>query len=213
MRTLKVQGKGEVSVVPDICIFSLLVAEKRRDYKDCHSALNNKVDQLRNDLIGLDIPPTSIKTTDYSISQVTTYSKQKEKHVPDGYRGQHRLTVEVPLNKDRMNNVFKLLSEGSADPSISISFGVSDTESVRKQLLRNAVSAAKMNAETIADAADINLGKITSIEYGWSEVRLYNEVDYDASCCLSEGPGQYAPDIEANDLYAADTVTIVFEIN
>ena len=211
MKTLKVQGKGEVSITPDICIFSMLVSEKNKDYAECHQALNIQVDQLRSGLISIGVEPTLIKTSDYSISQVSTYSKHHEKHVPDGYRGQHRLTLQIPIDKDRMNNVFAFLAKGSSDPSISISFGVSDNEAVRKNLLRNSVAVAKVNAETIAEAAGISLGSIISIEYGWNEVRLYNELDYEASSCLSE-PLACAPDIEPNELNASDTVTIVYEI-
>ncbi|MEI6206227.1 MAG: SIMPL domain-containing protein [Desulfuromonadales bacterium] len=181
MKTLKVQGKGEASVAPDKCIFSMVVSEKQDDYATCHFELNSKVERLRDSLVKIGINSTSIKTSDYSISADSTYSKKLEKRIPDGFTGRHRLTVETPIDKQKMNPVFKALAEGSSDPSISITFGVSDTEAVRMQLLRNAVAAAKVNAETIADAAGISLGSIISVEYGWSEVRLYNELDYDAT--------------------------------
>jgi uncharacterized protein YggE len=211
MRTLKVQGRGSVSITPDICVFSMRVAEKRKDYAGCHQALNKRVDGLRDDLVRIGVDAADIKTSDYSVSQDTVYSDTLKKHVSDGYIGRHRLTVEVPLEKDRMNPVFKALAKGDNAASISISFGVSDNESARKRLLRNAVAAARVNAETIADAAGISLGPIASIEYGWSEVRFSDEPDYERGGCYVAAE-MCAPDIEPNELNASDTVTLVYEI-
>lgn len=216
MRTLKVQGKGEVSVTPDICKYSMLLTTKNCDYSSAYNVLNIEVDNLRKRLINIGISAEEIKTSDYSITAVTAYSREEGKHRPDGYQGTHRLSVKVPLEKERMNTVFNVLAYGNElDPSckssISLSFGISDPEAVKKQLLRNAVAVAKTNAETIADAAGIKLGQIASIEYGWSEVRFYNEPDYDASpCCEALGP--CPPDIQPNDMSTNDTVTVIYEI-
>ena len=214
MKTLKVQGKGHVSVTPDTCKYSVLVTTKNCDYQSAYNVLNIEVDNFRKRLINVGIPADEIKTSDYSITAVTTYSREEGKSVSDGYKGTHRLSVETALDKKRMDAVFNALACGTGDDScessISISFGVSDPESVRKQLLRNSVAVAKTNAETIADAAGITLGQINSIEYGWSEVRFYNEVDYDSAPCCGEEP--CPPDIQPNDLNASDTVTVIYEI-
>ena len=213
MKILKVQGKGAVSVTPDICKYSVLVTAKNRDYSSSYNVLNIEVGHFRKRLNSIGITAEEIKSSDYSIAAVTTYSNELKKHIPDGYKGTHRLSVEVPLDKERMNAVFNAIAYGDIDPtcqtSISLSFGISDTEAVRKQLLRNSVVAAKANAETISEAAGITLGAIISVEYGWSEVRFYNEVDYDA-CCVEEPCTP--PDIVPNDFSTSDTVTVVYEI-
>jgi len=216
MRTLKVQGKGEVSVTPDICKYSMLLTTKNCDYSSAYNVLNIAVDNFRERLVSIGISAEEIKTSDYSITAVTAYLREEGKYIPDGYQGTHRLSIKVPLDKERMNTVFNVLAYGKGlDPScktsISISFGISDPEAVKKQLLRNAVAVAKTNAETIADAAGIKLGQIASIEYGWSEVRFYNELDYEANSCC-EGPAPCPPDIQPNDMSTTDTVTVIYEI-
>ena len=214
MKTLKIQGKGSVSVVPDICRYSALVTSKGCDYPCTYNVLNIDVDNFRKRLVSAGICQEEIRTSDYSITAVTSYSRDEGKHIPDGYKGTHRLSVEISLDKQRMDAVFKALAYGASDSSsesaISISFGVSNPETVRRQLLRNSVAVAKVNADTIADAAGITLGQIITIEYGWSEVRFYNETDYDASPCCGEE--LCPPDIQPNDLNASDTVTVTYEI-
>jgi len=210
MKTLKVQGKGEVSVTPDMCIYSVNVTTKNCDYSSCYNVLNIDVANLREAILKAGVTAEQIKTTGYSITAVTSYSRELEKHIPDGYKGTHRVSVEIPLDKKLMDSVFGAMARSKSDQSISISFGVSDPEPARKQLLRNSVAVAKGNAETIAEAAGVTLGAIVSIDYGWSEVRFYDDTDYaPQGCCVAEEP---APYIEPNDINQTDIVTVVYEI-
>jgi uncharacterized protein YggE len=210
MKTLKVQGKGEVSVTPDLCIYSVNVVAKNFVYATCYDVLNRMVDNLRGELLEAGVTAEQIKTTGYSITAVTSYSRELEKHVSDGYKGSHRVSVEVPLDKKLMDSVFTAMARSQSDQSISISFGVSDSEPARKQLLRNSVAVAKSNAETIAEAAGVTLGAIVSIDYGWSEVRFYDDTEYAPKCC--EGAQPSPPFIEPDNINQTDTVTVVYEI-
>lgn len=36
MRTLKVQGKGEITATPDLCKYSMVVSKKNSDYFSCY---------------------------------------------------------------------------------------------------------------------------------------------------------------------------------
>lgn len=176
--------------------------------------MNRNVEQLRKRLNDVGITNEEIKTSDYSIKAVSVYSRKLEKSVPDGYAGSQNVNIEIPLDKERMDAVLKALSsECSNDLSLSISFGINDTEVVRKQLLRNSVTAAKINAETIADAAGITLGPIVTIEYGWSEARFNNYeedlLDIPTFCRDHE---ESEPVFLPNDLTKTDTVTVVYEI-
>lgn len=75
-----------------------------------------------------------------------------------------------------------------------------------------AVRVAKKNAAALTAAAGVKLGKLQQIDYGWSEVRIY---DREASV-LCEGdsplPSCSEADIEPEDVSAEDNVTLVYEI-
>ena len=81
---------------------------------------------------------------------------------------------------------------------------------MRKKVLTQAVKTAKENAETLASAAGVNLGKLVRMHYGWAEVHIY---DREASM-VCEGPvmPDLDADIEPEDVRAEDNVTLVYEI-
>ena len=212
MRTLKVEGKGEVTVTPDVCRFSLRICKRDRDYSRCYNVLNHDSDKLSKLILKAGIAAETIKTSDFSVRAVTVYSEKLNKKLPDGYEGIQKTKVEIPLDKELMNRVLNAVTSGfSDDLSISISFGVSDTETIRKQLIRNSVAAAISNAETIADAGGITLGQIVSIEYGRNLERFGNDDVYDIPTFLRK-ESDAALSIVPVDVTSTDNVTVVYEI-
>lgn len=212
MRTLKVEGKGEVTVTPDVCKFNLRVCKKESDYSRCYNELNHDSDKLHNLLVKADIAAETIKTNNFSVRAITAYSEEHDTMLPDGYEGIQKITAEIPLDKKLMNTVLNAVATGfSDDLSISISFGVNDTEAIRKQLIRNSVAAARSNAETIADAGGITLGQIISIESGRNMERFGNDDVYDIPTFLRK-ENDAVLSIVPVDMTSTDTVTVVYEI-
>lgn len=212
MRTLTVEGKGEVTVTPDVCKYSLRICKKHSEYFCCYKELNDDGEKLRNLLVKAGIAEGSIKTGKYSVVAVTAYSRKLQKELPDGYEGIQKVNVEIPLDKKLMNTVLNAVANGfSDDLSISISFGVSDMEAIRKQLIRNSVAAAKSNAETIADAGVITLGQIVSVEYGRNIERFGNDDVYDIPTFLRKESDAVLSIVPA-DITSTDTVTVAYEI-
>jgi len=50
MGIIKVQGKGKVSVEPDMVILSFDIKEEAKKYLDCVNGLNQRTAQLRDDM-------------------------------------------------------------------------------------------------------------------------------------------------------------------
>lgn len=212
MRTLTVEGKGEVTVTPDVCKYSLRICKKHSEYSCCYKELNDDAEKVRNLLVKAGIVAEKIKTSKYSVVVVTAYSRKHQKELPDGYEGIQKITVEIPHDKELMNSVLNAVTSGfSDDLSISISFGVSDTEAMRRQLIRNSVAAAKINAETISDAGGITLGQIISIEYGRKQERFGSDDVYDIPTFLRK-ESDAALSIVPADVTSTDSVTVVYEI-
>jgi uncharacterized protein len=207
MRIIKVQGRGIVSTEPDICILSFDVEDQRMEYSDCLSCLNQRTEQLRQELRESGINIHGLKTTNFGISVEHRYLE--EEYIFDGYRGSHRLHVEVPSDKDLLNKILGKVAEGYSGAEISLAFSVKNKESLRKRTLQEAIRVAKTNAETIADAADLKLGKIQQLDYGWSEVRIRG---YETDMLLEKSSSLHNFDIEPEDVSAEDSVTLVYEI-
>ena len=80
--------------------------------------------------------------------------------------------------------------------------------------MEKAVADAKTKAEVLTKASGITLGDIQTIDYSWGEVRMTRPRlgKIVAAAAASESDDSYDVDFEPEDIYASDTVTVVWEI-
>lgn len=209
MRLLKVQGKGHVNTEPDIVTLSFDVEAKAKDYEESLRHLNSQADDLRGSITAAGLDRTTLKTSAYTVRVETQYKAGK--HIFEGYAASHQMKIEMPVDKALLATVLRLVAQGHSGAEIALTFSVKDKDALRKRVLTQAVQAAKENAQTLATAAGVNLGKLIQMDYGWAEVRIY---DREASmvCQASAETPQSEADIEPEDVTAEDTVTLVYEI-
>ena len=209
MRLMKVQGKGYVSAEPDMVTLSFGVESKARDYEESVRNLNARAEDLRASMSASGLDRARLKTTSFSVRVDTLYKNGQ--HLFAGYVASHQMQIEIPMDKTLLNKVLSHVAQGHSGAEIRLEFSVKDRDALRKNALTQAVKAAKDNAETLASAAGVTLGKLVQMDYGWSEVRIY---DRQASM-LCEGPDAMmasGADIEPEDVAAEDSVTLVFQI-
>jgi hypothetical protein len=123
------------------------------------------------------------------------------------------MKIELPVDKELLNRALRHITQGHSGAEIKLAFSVKDKDGLRKRVLMEAVRTAKGNAETLASAAGMSLGKLQQIDYGWAEVRIY---DREASMVCQQPVAQmpeYEADIEPEDVAAEDNVTLVYEIS
>ncbi len=210
MRVLKVQGKGRVSVEPDVATLSFDVETKAKDYADCVSSLNNNTAALRADLVNAGLSLAELKTTAFSVRVDSHYKDGQRRLV--GYCATHNLHIDVPADKDVLNRVLRQIAKGQSGAEIRLSFSVKDKDGLRQKVIANAVHTAKANAQILASAAGIKLGNLQQVDYGWAEVRIS---DYNASMIcesMEAAPSEMNADIDPEDVEAEDNVTLIYEI-
>jgi len=87
------------------------------------------------------------------------------------------MKIELPVSKELLNRTLRHIAHDHSGAQINLTFSVKDKESLRQRVLEEAVRTAKSHAGILASAAGIRLGKLQQIDYGWAEVRIYdNEV-------------------------------------
>ena len=209
MRSLKVQGKGRVSTEPDMVTLSFDVEVEVLDYEECLRALNTRAEDLRQSMVASGLDKTHLKTSSFSVRVKTQY--KEDQYIFAGYSASHRMQIELPLDKALLNKVLRHVAQGHSGAEINLTFSVKDKDSLRKRVLTQAVQAAKENAETLASAAGLNLGKLMQMDYGWAEMRIY---DREATflCESMASPEDYNADIDPEDVSVEDNVTLVYEI-
>jgi uncharacterized protein YggE len=209
MRIIKVQGKGKVAVQPDTVVITFDVEEKNREYKDCINNLNQRTTALRSDIEAVGRGGSELKTSNFSLRVSTKYKGGR--HVFDGYQGSHTLHIEFPADKDILNQVLKQIARGHSGVEIRLTFTIRDKDAVKQAALIEAVKTAQKNAQILAEAASLKLGQIQQVDYGWTEIRVYDRA-MDMVCEQPPAYMDYEPDIEPEEVAAEDNVTLVYEI-
>lgn len=155
--TIKVTGKGEVSVKPDHAVIILgVITEdmKVQNAQQQNAVISNKViDALKN----IGIKQDEIETASYSIERIVEY--QDSQQVFRGYRVSHLLQVTV---KDLTNvgKVIDVATENGANVVRNISFESTNHEQYYGEALQKATLNAKFNAENIAVSLGLKLSSI-----------------------------------------------------
>lgn len=212
LATITVRGTGSVSVPPDRTVVTFNISALDKDYGSSADNLNERVAGLRERLTKRGIDGALLKTTQYTITpeHETRGTGENRRSVFMGWRAQHKMRLELPVDREKLNQAFEAITTEELDASLSVGFEVSDRNALRTMVLEDATRNACKNADAIARAAGCTLGKALKVDYSWAEIR-YHGMAYEATADLMMAE-RAAPDIEPDDVEAEDSVTIVFEL-
>ena len=130
-----------------------------------------------------------------------------------GYEASHGLRLELPLEKELLNNVLGRVARSASEASVEVSFNVSDRKGLRRRAMRAAVEDAQESARVLAEASGATLGEMVSVDYSFVEVRTRRfSYGYRGAAMMMEDAAP-APDVEPEALDAEEGVTIVWGIS
>ena len=217
MRTIRVTGKGQMKVHPDITRITITLEGKGFDYEETLKMSSDETEQLKKTLEPLGFSRTDLKTLSFDVEAVYESYKVKDewKRRFDGYKFTHVLKVEFESDNRRLGQILYMLANCCLQPEFRLSYTVKDPEAVKNELLGKAVQDAIAKSGVLSSAAGVKLGEIQSVDYSWGQVRFEVETTDRmmlAEPCMAEGKACYDLDIEPDDIEAQDTVTVVWEI-
>lgn len=218
MRTIKVTGKGQIKVKPDMTRITISLEGTYPEYGEALRGSSQDTEQLKKVLSAYGFDRSDLKTLYFSVD--TEYERYEEKGEYKrrfvGYRFCHRMKVEFPSDNDRLGKILYGLSNCSVNPEFRLSYTVSDPEGAKNELLGRAVSDAKEKAAVLTQAAGVVLKDIQSIDYSWGEIEFeYNPINRmlrAGELPVATGAAGYDMDIEPDDIEVSDTVTVLWEI-
>ena len=221
-RTIKVTGKGKISVKPDRIRLRISVEDMNADYEAALKASAEMTETLKDLFESLGFDRKDLKTLNFHVDTVyESYqaSDQSWKRRFEGYKFIHRMKLEFDADNALLGKVLYAVANCSAKPEFSIEYTVSDPEKAKNELLGKAVADSKEKAAVLSKAAGVSLGEIITIDYSWGEIDLVtrpmNKVMLEARCMAAEpcDAGSYEIDIEAEDIEVTDTVTVIWSIS
>ena len=220
MRTIRVTGKGQIKVRPDMTRITLSLEGTYPEYGEALRMSSQDTEQIKDLLTGFGFERSDLKTLNFHVD--TEYESYKDhgayKQRLVGYKYHHTMKVEFESDNDRLGRVLYALAHCPVRPEFRLSYTVKDPEAAKNELLGKAIADAKAKAAVLTGAAGVDLKDIQSIDYSWGqinfEVQPMNRMLMAEECCDSaiNEAGSYDMDIEPDDIEVSDTVTVVWEI-
>ena len=202
MRTIRVTGKGQLKVHPDMTRIVITLEGKNFDYGTTLKRSSEATEKLKELLVPFGFERTDLKTLSFGVdSEYVSYKEKDEyKRRFDGYKYTHVLKVEFDSDNKQLGKILYALAHCSLNPEFRIGYTVKDPEAVKNELLGKAVQDAIAKAGVLAGAAGLKLGEIQSVDYSWGEidfeVRPMNRNLEIYDCKALEPTAAYDMDIE-----------------
>ncbi len=218
MRTIRVTGKGQIKVKPDMIRITMTLTGLYKEYGEALHHSSEDTEVLKDVLTEFGFERSDLKTLSFNVdTEYESYRDRnndyKQKFV--GYRYNHILKVEFESDNDRLGKILYALANCKVKPEFRISYTVKDPEESKNLLLGKAVTDARDKAFVLTQAGGITLKDIQSIDYSWGEIDFeYRPMRGDVlmECCEAPTAKSYSLDIEPDDINVSDTVTVVWEI-
>lgn len=216
MKTIRVTGKGQLKVHPDMTRITINLEGTNYDYALTLKRSAEATEGMKDLLESLGFERTDLKTLSFDVE--TRYENYKEKDEYKrrfaGYRYTHVMKVEFESDNKRLGKILYKLANCSLHPEFRLSYTVKDPEAAKNELLGKAVQDAVAKAGVLTAAAGQKLGEMQSIDYSWGQVNF--ELDVMENCLdlpnTASGGSGFDMDIEPDDIEVRDTVTVVWEI-
>ena len=145
-RTIRVTGKGQISVAPDTI---RLLIKQENVVPDYHDAIEESADrkaQLFEAIKEHGFVREDIKTLHFDIDTEYGNYQTKDKSWRRrfvGYKYSHRMKIEFAADNDRLGRVLGALASIRAQSEFSIVYTVSDPEEAKNKVLAAAVDNIK----------------------------------------------------------------------
>ncbi len=206
VRTLNVNGVGQVSITPDIAYIYIGVHSEGATASEAVDANKTQTTSVIDAIKGSGVAEKDINTTNFSIWPSQQYG-------PEGtvtgtiYMVDNTVYVVV-RDLANLGDLLDSSISAGANTINSIQFDIADDSAAVKEARLKAVEDAKVQAKELADAAGITLGEIQNISfYDNSPYPVYEGkgggggMAYDAASSVPIQPGQLSISVSVNINY------------
>lgn len=214
-RTIRVKGKGKISVKPDMIRLDITANEVCKEYDEVIEKSAIWIKKIKETFKKAGLNDKELKTVKFDVdSKYENYCDRNNNYKSRlvGFQYTQKFYIQFPNDNLQLGKILFELSHCDINVEFGIKHTVKDITAVKNELLAKAVQDSKVKAEILSKASGVSLGDILNIDYSWGEIEIYSEPIQ--NYCLAESTisEPYNIDIEADDIDVEDTVTIVWEI-
>jgi uncharacterized protein YggE len=198
---ITVTGTGRVESVPDEAVFSLGVSTHGETARDALAANSVAMRRVLSALDSAGIDRKDVKTETVSVGP----DYDAEGNSPAGFTARNSVSVRI-RDLSRAGSVLDAASRAGAHEVQGPMLTTTDRDAHEAEALKDAVANARKRAEALADAAGVELGRVTAVSEGFAggpEPVFGMRASADAASSAPIRPG--TEEIQA-------TVTVTFDI-
>lgn len=171
--TIAVTGSAEIDFQSDLIVWSASYSRKSMDLQDAYAKLKSDEGAIKRYLTGKGVEGPDIIFSSININKEYSYTYDEDgrqrQSIFSGYNLLQNVTVtskDIPKVETISREVTELIQSGIELNSQAPSYFYSKLSDLKLDLLAKASADAKKRAETIADNAGKNMGKLKKANMG-----------------------------------------------
>lgn len=216
-KILKITGKGKISVPPDRTRMRMVISKIDEDYSAVMTYGAEAATKMSEIVKRSDFDPNELKTISWNVEPSFEYyideKTNENKRRLVGYKYTHGYCIEFDIDNEVLSRLLTNVIDSDLEPEIFINYIVSDPEKYKDELIIKSIQDSKHKAEVIAQAGNVELGNIVTIDYSWTQLKADSMERPITVPEFSKPRGTYkASDITPADIDIADTITVVWAI-
>lgn len=211
--TIPITAEGKVFSQPDVAEITFTVTSEGKDPKVIGDENAQKVNAITSFLKDEGIKEKDIKTSQYSLQPVYSYPPYapERKPVLTGYIISQSINIKI-RSFEKAGSLIAGSIERGANQISSLVFTIEDIDKYKKEARELAFSKAKAQADDLARLGGFSIGKVLSIQEGYSYYPGPYPMRGGAEVMPVPGGEVTAPQIEPGSQEVIVTLTVVFKI-
>ena len=163
-RTISVSGVGTAEAEPDLALVRVAVVSEADTAEAARDATASAVQSMRDAFRNNGVPDEAVRTSYYNLQPVYEYTDDRRELV--GYQASHGFEIEI--GPDRSGEIIDLAVDNEATRVDGIQFTLTEETraDLREEAIRDAMSSARADADTIAEAAGVTITGLHSASTG-----------------------------------------------
>lgn len=214
-RTITVRGVGNISAKPDFIVIEMNIRGQSKNYSEALADASSAVEAVCNAAVSAGHSKDALKTINFGVSSEydsVRNSKGTYQRVFVGYKCSYNTRLSFDFDRDMLERTLNAIAESKAEPELSIRFTVRDGSAVKSALLEAAAENAREKAQILCRASGVELGRLLTVNYDWSEIDLISPTGYAIERASLKRSAAVPDCIEPEDIKVRDTVAFVWEI-
>jgi uncharacterized protein len=168
IRSISLNGHGEVRVAPDLAIVTMGVMSSAVTAQEALAANTKAMTELMAALKAANIEPKDIQTSNFSVNPRYDYGQNNGQPAKlTGYDVANNVTVTLRKIDSMGDLLDKAVSAGSNQIN-GVSFSVANPQDAMDEARKDAVKDAKRKADLYAAATSTTIGNLISLSEGVS---------------------------------------------